>query len=336
MSKVEAARVSLHEINPDVRFSCHDMNICSSVENFERFMHILKRGGGGDDENVENENVENLDDNEKKLKREGGAGGVGVVDLVLSCVDNFDARMAINQACNELNLCWMESGVSEDAVSGHIQLLIPGQTACYQCAPPLVVAKQIKEVKRENVCAASLPTTMGITAGFLVQNVLKYLLGFGKVSYYLGYSAMTDFFPTMVLRPNVACSNGACVQRQQEFQCLLSSDAEVRRRYEIMMNNGEIPESEEDVRNEQVEHADNEWGIETVVDDQNEEVTTIDQCVGGVGSLNRLEPLQELSTGLEYAYDMTPPVVNQDDLVGDDAQTRDLSDLMKELEGSFQ
>lgn len=29
-------------------------------------------------------------------------------------------------------------GVSEDAVSGHIQLLIPGETACFACAPPLV------------------------------------------------------------------------------------------------------------------------------------------------------------------------------------------------------
>ena len=28
--------------------------------------------------------------------------------------------------------------VSEDAVSGHIQLLIPGETACFACAPPLV------------------------------------------------------------------------------------------------------------------------------------------------------------------------------------------------------
>eukprot|EP00955_Chlamydomonas_euryale_P057470 356780-Chlamydomonas_euryale.AAC.7 len=34
----------------------------------------------------------------------------------------------------------MESGVSEDAVSGHIQLLAPGETACFQCVPPLVVA----------------------------------------------------------------------------------------------------------------------------------------------------------------------------------------------------
>lgn len=31
------------------------------------------------------------------------------------------------------------SGVSEDAVSGHIQLLVPGETACFACAPPLVL-----------------------------------------------------------------------------------------------------------------------------------------------------------------------------------------------------
>jgi len=31
-----------------------------------------------------------------------------------------------------------------------------------------------KTLKREGVCAASLPTTMGIISGLLVQNVLKY------------------------------------------------------------------------------------------------------------------------------------------------------------------
>jgi hypothetical protein len=33
---------------------------------------------------------------------------------------------------------WLCTGVSEDAVSGHIQLLVPGETACFACAPPLV------------------------------------------------------------------------------------------------------------------------------------------------------------------------------------------------------
>jgi ubiquitin-like modifier-activating enzyme 5 len=45
------------------------------------------------------------------------------------------------------------------------------------------------------VCAASLPTTMGIIAGFLSQNVLKFLLKFGEVVPFLGYNAFTDFFP---------------------------------------------------------------------------------------------------------------------------------------------
>lgn len=73
------------------------------------------------------------------------------------------------QVCLELNQTWMESGVSEDAVSGHIQTIIPGDTACFQCVPPLVVASGIDErtLKREGVCAASLPTTMGKNGGLL-------------------------------------------------------------------------------------------------------------------------------------------------------------------------
>ena len=56
-----------------------------------------------------------------------------------------------------------------------LQYVSPGETACFACAPPLVVASNIDErtLKREGVCAASLPTTMGIVAGFLVQNALK-------------------------------------------------------------------------------------------------------------------------------------------------------------------
>lgn len=108
LSKVEAAGRTLALINPDVQFETHDYNI-TTVENFAHFMQRLQRGGL--------------------------AGGP--VDLVLSCVDNFEARMAINTACNELDQVWMESGVSENAVSGHIQLLIPGETACFAVSPAI-------------------------------------------------------------------------------------------------------------------------------------------------------------------------------------------------------
>ncbi|OBS80162.1 hypothetical protein A6R68_21635 [Neotoma lepida] len=147
LSKVQAAENTLRSINPDVLFEVHNYNI-TTVEHFEHFMSRISNGG----------------------LEEGKP-----VDLVLSCVDNFEARMAINTACNELGQTWMESGVSENAVSGHIQLMIPGESACFACAPPLVVASNIDEktLKREGVCAASLPTTMGVVAGILVQNVLK-------------------------------------------------------------------------------------------------------------------------------------------------------------------
>jgi len=145
-SKVEAAAGTLSFINPDVIFETHNYNI-TTMENFQHFMTRI---------------------------REGSLSG-GPVDVVLSCVDNFEARMAINAACNEINQIWFESGVSENAVSGHIQFLVPGETACFACAPPLVVASNIDEktLKKDGVCAASLPTTMAIVAGFLVQNTLK-------------------------------------------------------------------------------------------------------------------------------------------------------------------
>jgi len=64
------------------------------------------------------------------LNRTGGING-DRVDLVLSCVDNYEARMTINAACNELGLKWFESGVSENAVCGHIQYIVPGESACF-------------------------------------------------------------------------------------------------------------------------------------------------------------------------------------------------------------
>lgn len=109
----------------------------------------------------------------------------------------------------------------------------------------MIVASSIDEktLKREGVCAASLPTTMGIVAGFLVQNTLKFLLKFGQVSYYLGYNAMEDFFPTMTLKPNPNCDDAHCRQRQKEY--------------------AQKPKSQQKPNKieEKAVHEDNKWGI---------------------------------------------------------------------------
>ncbi|XP_016385744.1 ubiquitin-like modifier-activating enzyme 5 [Sinocyclocheilus rhinocerous] len=249
LSKVEAAEHTLRNINPDVAFETHNYNI-TTMDNFTHFMDRISHGG----------------------LEEGKP-----VDLVLSCVDNFEARMAINTACNELGQIWMESGVSENAVSGHIQLIIPGETACFACAPPLIVAANIDEktLKRDGVCAASLPTTMGVVAGLLVQNVLKYLLGFGTVSYYLGYNAMQDFFPSMAMKANPQCDDRHCRRQQDEYK---KKEAERPKQ--------EVVQEEEEV----VVHEDNEWGIELVSEVSEAEL----QDASG--------PVPDLPEGITVAY----------------------------------
>ncbi|XP_022915324.2 ubiquitin-like modifier-activating enzyme 5 [Onthophagus taurus] len=240
LSKVEAAAETLRNINPDVDISTYNYNI-TTVDNFQNFMDTISTGS---------------------LTK-------GPVDLVLSCVDNFEARYAINTACNELNLNWFESGVAENAVSGHIQFIKPGETACFACAPPLIVASNIDEktLKRDGVCAASLPTTMGIVAGFLVQNTLKYLLEFGEVSTYLGYSALNDFFPTMTLKPNPNCEDANCRLRQKEF----AAKPKIEKAVEVI--------------EEKPLHEDNEWGI-----------SLVDECIP-------VEEKAKVGEGVSYAYE---------------------------------
>ncbi|PAA84118.1 hypothetical protein BOX15_Mlig033309g3, partial [Macrostomum lignano] len=190
LSKVEAAKRTLLGINPDVQIEAHSCNV-TTMEGYELL---------------------------RSRAAEGGLPDGGPVQTLLACVDNYEARVAVSAMCTELGLTWLESGVSEDAVSGHVQLMRPGRTPCFACLPPLVVAEGGDErtLKREGVCAASLPTTMGIVAGLLVQATLKLLLGFGRVSPYLGYSAMTDFFPVESLKPNPDCAEPACQRRQRE------------------------------------------------------------------------------------------------------------------------
>jgi len=56
---------------------------------------------------------------------------------------------------------------------------------------------------------------MGQVAGMLVQNALKYLLEFGEVSHYLGYNALSDFFPKYEMKPNPTCSASWCCKQQK-------------------------------------------------------------------------------------------------------------------------
>lgn len=93
MYKTDAAVQMLRDINPDVSVESFSIDV-TTVSNFDKFLTAI---------------------------RMGGVVASSPVDLVLGCVDNFAARMSINSACLECDIPWFESGVSEDAMNGHIQ-----------------------------------------------------------------------------------------------------------------------------------------------------------------------------------------------------------------------
>ena len=186
LSKVEAAKNTLLKINDKIEIEVFNHNI-TTTENYAQMKQKILEGG----------------------KKSGG------VDLVISCVDNYSARSSINGACNELKQLWIESGVSEDALNCHFQLMIPGETACFVCMPPLAMVEGNEHtIKREGVCTASLPTTMGITAGFIAQNVLKILLRFEEITYYLSYNSRNEFFSRSIFHPNPECKDKNCLKNQ--------------------------------------------------------------------------------------------------------------------------
>jgi len=96
---------------------------------------------------------------------------------------------------------------------------------------------------------------MGIVAGLLVQNALKYLLTFGSVTPYLGYNALEDFFPSYRMKPNPDCEDSFCRRRQKEVEAAEASSR----------GNAAAAAATQQVAVD-VKHDDNDWGI-CVVDE---------------------------------------------------------------------
>ncbi len=81
---MQAAKDTLLLINPGITIDAHNMDITST----DGYPHLMQQ--------------------------------ILEADLVLSCVDNYAARMSINLACLSLQKTWVESGVSETAMSSHV------------------------------------------------------------------------------------------------------------------------------------------------------------------------------------------------------------------------
>ena len=163
-----------------------------------------------------------------------------------------------------------------------------------------------KTLKKEGVCAASLPTTMGIVAGLLVQNTLKYLLKFGSVTPYLGYNALDDFFPTYPMKPNPECEESFCRRRQEE-------KAEAAKNQPVMTQDKVDPSDEVC----QPLHEDNEWQI-SLVDDSSPAHEAEERSL-------------LVAPGLKFAYETKSTSLVEEDNEPVDVPEQDLETLMARM-----
>ena len=158
---------------------------------------------------------------------------------------------------------------------------------------------------------------MGITAGFLVQNALKFLLEFGQVSTYLGYAALTDHFPTMTLKPNPECTSFWCRKQQAAWNA-----GEADRQKAAAAAAAEAAAAAAAADPVQL-HESNDWGIELDSGDDGGEAGE-----AGDGDESGGAEAPALAAGIEYAHVSSAQAHTAID-AQDDGE--DLADLMAQL-----
>ncbi|MFH1562148.1 MAG: ThiF family adenylyltransferase [Nitrospirota bacterium] len=113
-----------------------------------------------------------------------GLGLFRQVDIVIGCVDNREARLAINQACWKTNTPWIDGGI--DVLHGIVSVFVPPQSACYECTLTdldyniLGVRYSCPLLRYDDLLEGKTPTTStsaSIIAGIQVQEAVKIIHG---------------------------------------------------------------------------------------------------------------------------------------------------------------
>ncbi|MGB8213434.1 MAG: ThiF family adenylyltransferase [Anaerolineales bacterium] len=144
--------------------------------------------------------------------------GLGVfrrMDVVIGCLDNREARLAINRFCYWMNKPWVDGAIQE--LLGLVRVFVPGQGACYECTlteasiRDLSLRYSCPLLARQNILLGKVPTTptiASIIGGMQSQEALKLINGMpvepGKVIHYNG---MVNEMHTTAYVPREDCES---------------------------------------------------------------------------------------------------------------------------------
>jgi molybdopterin/thiamine biosynthesis adenylyltransferase/DNA-binding transcriptional regulator YhcF (GntR family) len=156
-SKAEVAAARIKDLNPEVQVQYHDGDVTTSL----------------------------------------GLGIFRRMDVVIGCLDNREARLAVNRFCYWVNKPWIDGALQE--FLGLMRVFVPGQGACFECTlteqarRDLALRYSCPLLARENVLLGKVPTTptvASIIAAMQAQEALKLIHDLpvepGRVVHYNG------------------------------------------------------------------------------------------------------------------------------------------------------
>jgi molybdopterin/thiamine biosynthesis adenylyltransferase/DNA-binding transcriptional regulator YhcF (GntR family) len=109
-----------------------------------------------------------------------GLGIIRRMDAIVGCLDNREARLAVNRYCYWMDKPWVDGAIQE--LLGLMRVFVPGQGACYECTlteqalRDLSLRYSCQLLARQNVLLGKVPTTptiASIIGGMQSQEALK-------------------------------------------------------------------------------------------------------------------------------------------------------------------
>ncbi|MCI0553426.1 MAG: ThiF family adenylyltransferase [Anaerolineae bacterium] len=130
-----------------------------------------------------------------------GLGIIRRMDAIVGCLDNREARLAVNRFCYWMNKPWVDGAIQE--LLGLMRVFKPGEGACYECTlteqalRDLSLRYSCQLLARQNVLLGKVPTTptiASIIGGMQSQEALKLIHDMtvepGKVVHFNGLNNM--------------------------------------------------------------------------------------------------------------------------------------------------
>ncbi len=144
--------------------------------------------------------------------------GLGVfrrMDVIIGCLDNREARLAVNRFSYWMNKPWVDGAIQE--LLGLVRVFVPGDGACFECTlteqarRDLALRYSCPLLARQNILLGKVPTTptiASIIGAMQAQEALKLLhhmpVEAGKVTHFNGY---TNHVHTTAYLPDADCES---------------------------------------------------------------------------------------------------------------------------------